>query len=409
MMTYLPGTILSSWIRSHYGLRASILAGNILNVGGCILRALSALVPASHGGRYALALAGQTVAGMGQPFFTNMPASIAGTWFPAAERELATSVGALVNPLGNAAGSVVPGFTVHSGEDLAVTMLVTAAVASLVLVATYLGVSDKPPTPPSAAASSRLLLQDAAATGSPLTESPSTSAPEKEGLLASVHTDGSGTPWQMTLALLRDRNFLFLLFGFGTGYSMFNAFLTLIAQMVAPCGYGAGVAGLCGAIVIGAGLVGATVAGIVLEKTKAYVLLLKSGIVLCTAGVVFMLSSLAPDQEGLLIASFAVMGFSMLPMLPIALENAAEYSFPMPEETAAALLLIVGQYGGVIFTFAIQNTIPDTCNTVFAPSSILIAASLTASGLVLVWFKANNRRQRAEKESHDMHLQSLTA
>jgi len=402
MMTYLPGTLLSSWLRSKFGLRASILFGNTLTVTGCTLRALSALIPAHHGGRYALALIGQTIAGLGQPFFTNMPTSIAGTWFPVAERELATSVGALLNPLGNAAGSAVPGFAIQHASDIPTMMICTAAAAAVLLVATYFGVADQPPTPPSVAASSRRLLQEASP--SPVTNGSEPSGlPEKNSLLRSVHTDGTGTPWQMTLALLKDTNFLFLVFGFGTGYSIFNAFLTLIAQIIAPCGYGAGVAGLCGAVVIAAGLVGATIAGVVLEKTKAYVLLLKSGIFLCTAGVVFMLSSLVPNQQGLLIGSFAVMGLFMLPMLPLALENAAEYSFPMPEETAAALLLVVGQYGGVAFTFAIQHTIPDTCDSRLAPSSILIASALVASGLVLVWFKANNRRQRAEKAGQAAH------
>ncbi len=404
MITYLPGTVLSSWQRSKYGLRYSILFGNCLTVAGCALRACSALIPAQGGGRFALALLGQCIAGLGQPYFTNMPSSIAGTWFPSAEREIATSIAALLNPLGNAAGSAVPGFAVQKAGDVSGLMIGTAAFAAVVMAAAYFGVADQPPTPPSAAASNRRLLRDGDSATPVGADSPAHKAPplaaEKENLLSSVHDDGSGTPWQMTMSLLRDMNFLLLLAGFGIGLSMFNAYLTLIAQMIQPCGYDSSVAGLCGAVLIGSGLLGATIAGPLLEKTKAYVLVLKCGIILCTSGVIFMLSSLAPGQEGLLIGSFAVMGFFMLPMLPIALENAAEYTFPMPEETAAALLLMVGQYGGVAFTFAIQHAIPASCDTRFSPSNLLIAASLVASGLILVWFKANNRRQRAEQAEH---------
>jgi hypothetical protein len=86
-------------------------------------------------------------------------------------------------------------------------------------------------------------------------------------------------------------------------------------------------------------------------------------------------------------------------MLPIALENAAEYTYPMPEETAAALLLMMGQYGGVAFTFAIESSLPGTCDTVLTASSILIASSLVVAGLVLVWFRENNKRQKAETQS----------
>jgi hypothetical protein len=37
--------------------------------------------------------------------------------------------------------------------------------------------------------------------------------------------------------LLRDREFLKLLFGFGLGLGIFNAVTTVIEQLVKPCGY----------------------------------------------------------------------------------------------------------------------------------------------------------------------------
>lgn len=67
--------------------------------------------------------------------------------------------------------------------------------------------------------------------------------------------------WLEGRGLLRDRNFLILLFGFSVGLGVFNALLTLIAQLVQPCGYDSSDAGLFGGVLIGAGLLGAAIAG----------------------------------------------------------------------------------------------------------------------------------------------------
>ena len=53
-------------------------------------------------------LAGQCFAALAQPAFTNTPAKVSGQWFGDRERDIATVVGALLNPVGNAAGQFVP-------------------------------------------------------------------------------------------------------------------------------------------------------------------------------------------------------------------------------------------------------------------------------------------------------------
>ena len=53
---------------------------------------------------YAVLLLGQCIGALAQPMFTNAPAKIAGSWFPPKEREIATTVAAILNPVGNAIG-----------------------------------------------------------------------------------------------------------------------------------------------------------------------------------------------------------------------------------------------------------------------------------------------------------------
>lgn len=61
--------------------------------------------------------------------------------------------------------------------------------------------------------------------------------------------------------LLTNRNYVLLLCGFGMGLGLFNAIITVIAQLIAPCGYTSTQAGMLSGIIIGSGLFGAAVAG----------------------------------------------------------------------------------------------------------------------------------------------------
>lgn len=79
-----------------------------------------------------------------------------------------------------------------------------------------------------------------------------------------------------------------------------------------------------GALIIGGGLLGAAIAGPVLDKTHAYRPLLKLGVLVAAAGAIFFVIVLRPGQAKLVTASFGVLGFAMMPLLPITFETACE-------------------------------------------------------------------------------------
>eukprot|EP01051_Picozoa_sp_SAG22_P021444 SAG22_NODE_4732_length_1179_cov_1.625926_1_plen_182_part_01 len=156
-----------------------------------------------------------------------------------------------------------------------------------------------------------------------------------------------------------------LLLGFGLGLAVFNALLTLIAQLIRPL-YGSTSAdlsqatqdaGLYGGVLIGAGLVGAAIVGPVLDHTHAYRTILKAGFLAALAGLGLMLSQLRPGNTAWLATGFGAMGFVMMPLLPTALEAAVEVSYPVPEEFSASLLMLAGNLGGLVCTGLLQQLI----------------------------------------------------
>lgn len=351
MILYLPGSILSAHLLSTVGFRNTMVCGGLLNVCGGWIRYLSVFVPTSAGTlRFSVLMLGQIFAALGQPFFTNTSAKLAGTWFGPSERDIATVIASLVNPIGNAAGQVVPPMYVSCGGDgknvtcnspqqvdgLGDFLLAQAAVASLTSLATFLFFRDAPPTPPSLSAARR--GEEEASTSS---------------ILNNVRT------------LARDAEFQKIMIGFGIGVGIFNALMTMLAQILEPAYHERGTgsvnksqlstdAGMYGLILITAGLVGAMVFGVVLDKTHAYRLSLKLLFSAGTVGIAGFLFSVRPNNGTWITAWTAFAGFCALPLLPVALQCAVECTYPIPEELSSALLLLTGNIVGVGFTFGFQ-------------------------------------------------------
>jgi MFS transporter, FLVCR family, feline leukemia virus subgroup C receptor-related protein len=401
LLLYLPGSIIFSVVIERWGLRAGILLGTALNCLGAVLRYLGALSRTPGG--FALTMIGQCIASVAQPLFTNSPARVSADWFAHKEREAATSIAALSNAVGNALGSVLPPIFVNTADDLPMFLLGQAGVSvALLLLAVALVRRDRPPTPPSGAAE----LRAAAAVAVPLETSSSAPLIEPEGAELNPAAPANtlmGALRQVATdykALLSDRNFCFLAAGFGFGLGLFNAFLTLLAQIIKPCGYSDDVAGNAGAALLGSGLLAAIVFGAVLEKTKAYVSILRVGIIMSLASMLFFLSSLRSNATIALYASSAILGSFLIPLLPTSLEAAAETTYPIPEDTSACLLLVMGNYVGFVLILALQpllnlSFVAD-CSTLLTPTAAIICAFMLIAAACIAIFKANYKRQQAE-------------
>ena len=453
LFAYLPASIMTVYVVERYGLRTGLVMGTAMNAVCCWIRYVATFVPAAGGGSYALLLVGQVIGAIAQPFFTNLPARVSAEWFPASQRDGATVVASMSNPVGNALGSVIPALVVAAAGDIPSLLLGQAVACTVLALISYVGIPAKPPSPPSASAAHRQAERQRmealhhSASGHATTEQASATPTRKtsaaaagEALLndAPVDTpqplygsgnggvaviqhgeDVSGSGGHATTAaggahaalhamkedlvtLLRNRNFLCLATGFGVGLGVFNALLTLLAQLLQPCGYGDQTAGNAGAALLGAGLLGAGIAGVVLEKTRLYVPVLRLGIVAALACTVFMLGSLRRDAEDALTASFALLGFFLIPLLPVALENAAECTYPIPEDTSSALLMTIGQVVGIILIFALGPLLATpasaACETVVTPSAGFVLGWMVLAAAVIAAYRKDYRRQAAEAE-----------
>ncbi len=289
---YVPGTMLALWFSERQKLRGLLIRGGLLTCVGCIIRAMGAFVRESGGAHlsYALILIGTFFVGLSQPFYLNMPAKIATTWFGVNERDIATTLCSLSNPLGSAIGSLIPAMFVNSdsyneiknGVRYLLIVQMIVAVAALVLSLIFL--KSEPETPASAAAEHMQIIKA---------------------------SKGLNTMFGEIQKLFGNWEYSKLLFSFGIVLGSLNALAALLNQL--PGGFSNGEVGLSGAVLIMSGFLGAFATGFVLDYTKAYQAVLKVAYVMTMLSWTFFMSNCRSNNFGLFIASAALLGGSTLP------------------------------------------------------------------------------------------------
>mmetsp|Transcript_119284 Transcript_119284/g.216839 ORF Transcript_119284/g.216839 Transcript_119284/m.216839 type:complete len:491 (-) Transcript_119284:99-1571(-) len=421
MILFLPGILLTSYLMTKWGLRRVVIIGSLLDLVATILRFISVFLPQKTGPLYpafSVLLLGQSFGALAQPLFITVPVRLANDWFSRDERDAVTVIAAMVNPVGNALGQVVPPLVLSqyptdkglikgfgwllAGEG------VVAVVAFLWACACF---AEDPTTAPSRATivrrSSRQELLQTLSQGR--VSSPRVSSPSVGSRTASTDSTFSACDALRALkfdysTLLKDKNYRILLVAFGMGLGLFNAILTCIEQLVKPANYNSDDAGLFGGVVLLTGLPVAGIVGVVLDRTHAYRATLKAGFAFAWMAVLVFLVLLRPAQRGLVCMGSALLGATTTPMLPVSMETAVECTFPVPEEASGGLLLMAGQVFGVIFTLTLENLLTSGGGSSFegvwtSAAFFILSVELAASMLVLC-YRGQYKRHVSERSDH---------
>lgn len=291
---YVPGTLLALRFSERCQLRELLIRGGGLTCLGCVFRVLGAIFADQLGanGSYAVILLGTIFVGLSQPFYLNMPAKIATAWFGVNERDIATTLCSLANPLGSAIGSLIPAMFVTAETDdtdgvnegirnLLITQMIVAFAA---IVLAYLFLKSYPESPPSAAAEQMQRIQE---------------------------SKGLNTILFDMKQLFDNVEYLKLLFAFSIVLGNLNAVAALLNQL--PGDYSNDEIGLSGAVLIMTGFLGAFATGFILDCSKSYHHIVKIAYFLTVICWVFFFSNCRENNFPLFIASAALLGGATLP------------------------------------------------------------------------------------------------
>ncbi|CAF3105319.1 unnamed protein product, partial [Rotaria sp. Silwood2] len=176
------------WLSRKLSMRMIIIIGSILNL-GVFIRLLSLI---KQNNSYLPLIIGQIFPAIGAPFFLNSTALFSARWFSPSQRDIATSICSMANPLGLAIGSLLPSLIITDNPSSKQFFILLISESCFTLLTTLLIIilyRSQPRSPPS----------------------PS----EEHHQLINLKQD--------FINLITNRHYLILLFGFSVGLALFNS------------------------------------------------------------------------------------------------------------------------------------------------------------------------------------------
>jgi MFS family permease len=293
------------------------------------------------GADYTLALLATVGIAVAQPFLLNSWTTLGSHWFPTRQRATAVGLITLANLVGTGIGMVLTPVLI---ETMAIdtVQLVYGVVAAVAAAAFLAFARERPATPPCPPGmEERALMLD-------------------------------GLKHALTV-----RPFLVYLAVVFVGMGVFNGVTTWVEQIVHPRGFSETDAGLIGGLLLLGGLLGAVVVSALSDRQGKRVRYL----VLCFAlAVPGLLCVALVSTTWVLFAASFVLGFFLVPALPVGMQYAAEITYPTPEGTSNGLIQLCGQVS-VAFVYVMSALRADDGS--FTLSLVLSAGLLLLSAVVV--------------------------
>ena len=331
MIAFIPLSLPAAWLIDARGLRVAVGLGVVLMAVFGVLRGFA-------GADYTLALLATIGIAVAQPFLLNSWTTLGSHWFPTRQRATAVGLITLANLVGTGIGMVLTPVLI---ETMAIdtVQLVYGVVAAVAAAAFLAFARERPATPPCPPGmEERALMLD-------------------------------GLKHALTV-----RPFLVYLAVVFVGMGVFNGVTTWVEQIVHPRGFSETDAGLIGGLMLLGGLLGAVVVSALSDRQGKRVRYL----VLCFGlAVPGLLGVALVSTTWLLFAASFVLGFFLVPALPVGMQYAAEITYPTPEGTSNGLIQLCGQVA-VVFVYVMSALRADdgsfTLSLVLSAGLLLLAA-----------------------------------
>ena len=215
--------------------------------------------------------------------------------------------------------------------------------------------------------------------------------------------------------MLSNRQFMMLLFSLSIQVGLSWARGSVIGQLMQPCGYSDRLVGQALMITTSSGVLGAFCLAMFLRLYhREYFTVYKVLMALTCCGTFLVLGFNQPSNTVLVLLSWTVYGFFSSPLSSIALELAAEMTYPIPADNSAALLFTVAT--GVYFSCAVILTpllhLPESvsCSVRITHASIFVFAFSLAGVLVALPVTATfNRSEISAKERSLRQIPSFSS
>lgn len=306
-----------SFLISKWGIRPIIISAASCH---CIATVFHCLGYDKDG--FHFVLYGQAFTAVAYSAILQMPAKISSLWFPEYERATATSIGVVMNLFGIAIGFLQPSMMVKDPTRSVMkgelrTLYVCQLVESFLVLLITLAYREKPPTPP-----------------------------------CEIRNRESMTFIRSLKLLWNNKYFMSLGHAYGIYVALFISIFVLVNPLVTskfPSGYemNIGWMGFWNNIIAIVAFIGI---GRLLDKYHQYQ---TAGILLNFFSMVFwiafvMVLSYTTDFFAVC-TIYIILGMCFLPYFAVGIEQAAEMTYPVPEEVSSTVLLVLANFYSFVF------------------------------------------------------------
>ncbi|PWY87362.1 cell surface receptor/MFS transporter [Aspergillus sclerotioniger CBS 115572] len=270
----------------------------------------------ARGGIFGVAMFGQILIGLAQPFCLSAPTRYSDLWFSDQGRTSATAVATLANPLGAALGELIDSFWATRPSDVPNMVLYISIIATIAALPSFF-LPSHPPTSPSA---------------------------------SSASTDTSTPLLPAVRQLLGTLEFYLILIPFSIYVGFFNSISSLLNQILEPYSYSETEAGIAGGLLIIVGLIASAIISPLTDRYKQYLLTIR--ILVPIVAITYIALIFAPPSPVGIAPSYTVcslLGASSFALLPVVLEYLVEITYPFSPEIGSTICWTGGQLLGAVF------------------------------------------------------------
>lgn len=334
MIAFIPLSLPAAWVIDTRGFRVAVGFGVVLMGVFGIARGLA-------GTDYTLVLLFTIGIAVAQPFLLDAWTKVPANWFAPDQRATAVGLITLASMLGVALGMVLTPILADV-MSIARVQLIYGVVAAVTALAFLLLARERPATPacPPGMDERALML---------------------DGLKHAL----SLRPFLIMLVIA------FIVMG------AFNGVTTWVEEIIRPRGFSTTDAGVTGALMLVAGIIGAVVLSALSDRTHRRVRLMVIALIATVPG---MLGLAFAQSAWLLYLAATALGFFLVAVLPIGMQYAAEITYPTPEGTSNGLIQLCGQVS-VVFVYIMAAL--RTSSGSFVISLVLSTALLCVSAVVV--------------------------
>ena len=393
---FIPGTILSTYLLSNYGLYATSGAGAVLLALASWCRVLSAFRRL-----FALEIVASVLFSCGQPLVMNGVGKFNTNWMAPKERFVATMIyNTVPASLGAAILELVAAKHVSTSEEVPAYLLLIAGAVTCVVVIFLSFMKDRPPTPPEfrRPVSVASLLRDGGGTLSTSPNSPDHVHPTclQQLRFASVRL----------CSAIANFNFVTSLIVSSVAVLIICAYPASSYNILHPMGYVQSQIDDLTAVFFVTGILGAVIVAPMGDcarvrwKNHATNVVLALTSLSSLVGAIMLYINARPDNFRSIAVWLSVVSFSVTASVPIALENGASaVSEDLSESTSSGLMIACGNLLGFVLVYVIQWTTKD--GEGFPLELIVGITSVGAVVAVLfgVWAGRGGRGERRVRES----------